>query len=107
MKILSYTRKAFSLLGYLPHERIFCSKFVHAIVSFLFILNMAVGELAGIIYMIRHLKIDDIRNSLYASFQIIGLVPAIASFISMMMNKDNIRVVIIGLQKITKQCNGC
>lgn len=105
MIILRRTRQAFSLLGYLSHERIFAFKFGHAIASSVFMLVLILFELSSVIYVVRHLKIGDFKNSLYAGLQMMAVLPAIASFITMMYHKDKVRDVIDGFQKISDQCN--
>lgn len=106
MKILHYTRRAFSLVGYLSNERTFASQTIHAIVSFLFILTLLVFEVSSIIYVVIHLKAGDYRNSLYASLQVMAVLPTIPSFFTMMYHKDKVRDVIGYFQKMSDQCTG-
>lgn len=105
MKILRNNRRAFALMGFLSDERIFAFPHGHTIANFLFVLILVVEDVTSITYMMRHLKIGDMQNALYASLQIPAVVPAIVILITMMYDKDKVRDVIGGFQKICDQCN--
>lgn len=105
MKILRGVRWAFSCAGYLPDERIFDFKYVHAITSFLFILTLILAEITSITYVMHHLKIGDYLNCIYAGLQIAAVSPELVSVFTMMYHKDKVHDVIHGFQTIFDKCN--
>lgn len=105
MKILRNTRRVLSLMGYLPDERIFSFKYGHVISSLLFILTLILLGVSSIIYAMRRLNAGDHPNFLFASNQVVAVIPAIVSFCTIMYHKEKIRDVIASFQKITDQCN--
>lgn len=105
MKILRNIRRAFSFIGFLSDEKIFGIKTVHTIVTLLFFPTLILFEVSSVVYVVRQIQIGDYQNALYASLQVAAVLPAIVSAITMMYQKDKVRDVIVGLQKIFEQCN--
>lgn len=105
MEILRYTRRLMAIIGYLPGERTYRFEFLHSIVSFLILVNLLTYSLASVVFVVRHFRIDEIENCLHASFSVTGVVPMIASFISIIYHKEKVRIVINTFQKISDQCN--
>lgn len=105
MKILCKVRRAFAIIGYLADEKIFVFKYCHTLVSCLFMLILTLFEASSTIYLVRHLKIGDYINSVYAGAQMMAVLPRIVSFGAMMYHKDKVRDTIDGFQGISDNCN--
>lgn len=105
MEILSYTRRALAIIGYLPGERIFRFQIVHSIISLLLATLLSAFVATSVVYVVRHLQIGDIENSLQATFQVLGTIPLIASFVTIIYHKEKVRSVIDTLQQISNKCN--
>lgn len=105
MKILLNTRRALAIIGYLPGERIFRFQIVHSIISLLLAILLNAFVATSVVFVVRHLQIGDIENSLQATFQVLGTIPLIASFVTIIYHKEKVRSVIDTLQEISNKCN--
>lgn len=105
MEILRYTRRLMAIIGYLSGERIYRYEFVHSIVSLLILVNLLTYIIASVVFVVRHFQFDEIENCLHASFSVAGAAPMIASFITIIYHKENVRIVINTFQKIYDKCN--
>lgn len=60
-------------------------------------------EVASTIYVVRHLKIGDIENSLYAGFQVLAIFSTIGCFLTVGYHKQKVRIIIAEIQKLVDQ----
>lgn len=100
MNVLKSIRTVFAYLGYLPGKGIFKNKFSNKIASLINLMLVLTFEFTSLIYMVGHLKIGDIENSLYAGFQAAALLPAIGSFSTLMYHKRKIWKILDSFQRI-------
>lgn len=105
MKILQSIRRIFVILGYLADDdRIFRYDFFHTLVSLTILLIVFAMALTSVIYMVRHLQIGDIENSLFASLATLVASMAIGTYLLIIYNKTKLRRVIDDFQKIFDEC---
>lgn len=97
----------FSLVGFLPEEPVFPFKFVHAIVTSIFILTLILSQISNAIFVKEHLKIGDYQNCVYTGLQIAGASTTIPIILSMLYYHEKVRDVIVGFQNIFIKCNMC
>lgn len=98
MYILRYTRRAFSLIGYLSNEKI---------TSFVIMLLLVFTEAGSITYVVFHWQIEDYENCLHAGLQVVALLPAVVSLCSMWYHRYEMRDIIDGFQRICESCKIC
>lgn len=104
MKILESIRQKISFIGYLTDEGIFRNTFYHAIVSVVLILIVFTFQLTAAIYVLRHLQIGDIENSLYAGLDVPATSMLIGTLLTILYNKKKVREVIDNFQNIFDKC---
>lgn len=57
------------------------------------------------IYMVRHLQMGDIENSLYAALDVPATLLVIGTYLTMVYNKEKVRKVLDDFQEIFDKCN--
>lgn len=70
--------------------------------SFILILY-SLFELASTVYVVRHLRMGDIENSLYAGFQVAAIFSTIGCFLTVGYRKQEVRTIIDEIQKIVDE----
>lgn len=74
---------------------------IYQALVFTFILMLySLFGLASSVYVVRHLRMGDIENSLYAGFQVAAIFSAIGSFLTVGYRKQKVRIIIDKIQKI-------
>lgn len=104
MGILNLIQHSLAFVGFLSGKAIFRSRFLHAIVSLNILGNLIGFVMTGLVYIVRHLQIGDVENSLHAAFQVSGTIPLIVSFCTIMYHKEKLRKVIDTFQQIYDRC---
>lgn len=100
MKTLESIRKLFLITGYLSDGGIFRCNFCHKFVSLFILFLVLVFEFTSVIYVVRHLQIGDIANSLYAGLQVAAMLPAIGSFFTLMYHKEKVQELFHNFQNL-------
>lgn len=104
MKILESIRQKLAFIGYLTDDGFFRYTFNHTLISLVLILILFAFQLTAAIYMLRHLQIGDIENSLYAALDVPATSMVIGTFLTIMYNKKKVREVIDDFQIICDKC---
>lgn len=107
MEMLPSSRRIFSKFGIcsLPDGSPFHSKVGQMAIAMLILFIYIVGTWYSALYCLEHYQIGDIDENWFALIQLIGCVPAIASFISLIHQMTNIRDYLDEIQKIFNKCN--
>lgn len=108
MKILRTVRVIFTFVGLCsndPHQAT-KSKWNYGPVLLFIILFMALVmlEVSSILYFVDHLKMGDIKNSLFAAFQFTGAIALSGSFLLIFVTRRNVRSTFDGFQNAFNQC---
>lgn len=106
MKILRYIRLSMASLGYLPTDRLFRFKWSDTIVT-LFVSIILIGfESSSVVYVLRHLQIEHLKDCLYAGCQMTAVLPALGTLFTIFINKRiKVQRVIDDFQKLFDECN--
>lgn len=109
MKILHTIRVIFTSIGlcsHNPHEATSLKwKYVPTVLFIILFLALVVLELSSILYFVEHLKIGDVKNSLFAALQFTGAFSLTGSFLLICYSKRNVRSALDGFQNAFNRCN--
>lgn len=64
-------------------------------------------ELASIVYVVRHLRMGDVENCLYAGFQVVAILSTIGTFLTVGYRKRKVRNIIDEFQQIVDSSKYC
>lgn len=107
MEILKLNRRIFKLFGMcsLGDENGFLLKFAQIISVFFIMMNFISLEWFSVLYLAEHYQSGDIDQNLFVLIQVIGTLPSIASFISLVYRMTSVSDYFDKIQNVFDKCN--
>lgn len=107
MEILKLNRRVFKLFGMcsLGEENGFLLKIGQIVSVFLIMMNFISLEWFSVLYLAEHYQSGDIDQNLFVLIQVIGTLPSIASFISLVYRMKSVCGYFDQIQNVFDKCN--